>query len=926
MLNISDEVKNLFLTDSTKKQLVIKVDTPDSKKVSDFNYYSGNEYWYGYDAVISPDGFDRLVELQNIVDIQWLYLGEYTRASLYLKLSNITSDPGTLNLRCTVQRQSGNYEYLETTINTADFSSFTKADFYAYETQNETDPITSFLRLEIHNVTQTQFVGRVEIEYFQIELADTVAELPTTYSNLYSKGVDIRRYLPIPDITNDNIDFESFSMTESLCSQENIKFGLSESAHCEFTTVGYDYDLKDRTIRPMIGVDIPIKYDELKIVNWQNDASGYWDVEDTYTEEKAFGWTTERLFNTDLTPYAEYFSEYANLKITLDFKINSFTGDAPDSIRIRIVRHDEDGMQLNYTLPTESVSLYSDWKTVQFNVPYFVDGKATRDIERIYIFSYNGGTYTANYSIRHLGIYLADDADKNTSAPEFDKDMCLVYNGTIDSYLHNDAYIPLGVYQVSDLKLEHSQNLVKQSVTAYDALVKLEQNAANWYTSYMFGISFDEYYSMMDRVQFARQIYATYFNYMDAIGIEKRGTETLVAEYERNDLTVDTDYYLTWNPEEEGSAYEAQYRRLAFYKVNIPDVDASKIYTIYTTNKDNMTDEQMLNDDTYVTNQYKKKVDELGRGITSGSILVEVLNSSQVPIKSYCLNSGDYFPIPGGADSLNIYIRAGLVNYYGDVSDISGHEMFGTMKVYETDKEADLVNKAERLVYYNMGTGDIYPTDSSVTGRDVVRSILELCGCFFRLARATGEPEFVYCTKGGLYPRNDLYPADDLYPRTGTDQLLPNGRYMSVIQDNYQVRDFGCIQIVINKRTNETKSVCEYQYPLDPRSQNAYVINDNIFLCVEEATYDVGGVLDGIFGPMFLQISNMGYVPNLTEALGMPWIECGDRVGILTFSSGFESFIFRRTLKGIQLLIDTYESTGDEYTEAVKEFGYEVYN
>ena len=149
---------------------------------------------------------------------------------------------------------------------------------------------------------------------------------------------------------------------------------------------------------------------------------------------------------------------------------------------------------------------------------------------------------------------------------------------------------------------------------------------------------------------------------------------------------------------------------------------------------------------------------------------------------------------------------------------------------------------------------------------------------------------------------------------------------MSVIQDNYSVKDFGCIQIVIDRRSNETKSVCEYQYPLNPKTQNAYVIKDNIFLCAEEAMYDVGSVLDGIFGPMYLQISNMGYVPNVTEALGMPWIECGDRIGILTFSSGFESFVFRRTLKGIQLLIDTYESTGDEYTEAVKEFGYELYN
>jgi hypothetical protein len=41
---------------------------------------------------------------------------------------------------------------------------------------------------------------------------------------------------------------------------------------------------------------------------------------------------------------------------------------------------------------------------------------------------------------------------------------------------------------------------------------------------------------------------------------------------------------------------------------------------------------------------------------------------------------------------------------------------------------------------------------------------------------------------------------------------------------------------------------------------------------------------------------------------------------------GFETFIFRRTMKGIQLLIDTFESEGDEYNEAIKDFGYELYN
>jgi hypothetical protein len=76
---------------------------------------------------------------------------------------------------------------------------------------------------------------------------------------------------------------------------------------------------------------------------------------------------------------------------------------------------------------------------------------------------------------------------------------------------------------------------------------------------------------------------------------------------------------------------------------------------------------------------------------------------------------------------------------------------------------------------------------------------------------------------------------------------------------------------------------------------------------------------------MYLRISNMSYTPHLTHALGLPWMEVGDRVGLLTENGGIESFIYRRTLKGIQLLSDTYEASGNEYTEAVKDYGYKLW-
>ena len=50
-----------------------------------------------------------------------------------------------------------------------------------------------------------------------------------------------------------------------------------------------------------------------------------------------------------------------------------------------------------------------------------------------------------------------------------------------------------------------------------------------------------------------------------------------------------------------------------------------------------------------------------------------------------------------------------------------------------------------------------------------------------------------------------------------------------------------------------------------------------------------------------------------------------DRIGVLTKTGGAESFVFKRTLKGIQSLHDTFESEGDEYIEAIKDYDYKIW-
>ena len=940
MLDISDEVKSLFLKDSTKKKLIVKVDNPNSKDVSDFNYYTGNEYHYEYDAVINPDNFDILISLDNEVDIQWLYLKKYVRASMYLMLSNITSDSGTLNLRCTIQRQSGAYEYLETTINTADYLTRGKVNFYTYEYNDNDDPITSFIRLEIHNTTNTQFAGRVSRDSYQIEIADDPAEFPTTFLDLYSKGRDMTRYLPVPDITNENIDFESFTMTESLCSQDNLKFGLCESAHCEFTTVGYTHDLKDRTIRPQICVEQPLSYDELLTINWWKDQSGVVSKDEVVNNSKqntgSWLWSDNWMIDTTLEEYDQYFSQAPRVMTGMKIRINSLTsvsGTAPYSFQFGLRYEYADGTA-NYSFGSikHPYTEASDFHFYSLESLYVnaTHGKITTVLRPILKWFDSNGTeltnndvFSINIDYKEFQVYMYDDPTY-TYYPPYDSSTCYVYDGTINEILTGwSVPIPLGVYHVTDLKLEHQQNLVKQHITAYDNIVKLEQNVYNWYTTYMFGMSTSDKSGRYD-IQYARQIYSTYFNLMQQLGLEDRSnyTETLLGTYDYWDDIKPShmvNKWLIWDDSPEVG-------RMQYAEFTISTVDTSKMYMVDAVNVGGDTDKET---ESLVPSDYATNFDSLRRGIaTNGGVLVEFYNSSNVRIDGIVVNRRDYFMVYPNTSYIKIYVPA--YDAYGDGTPF--YRFLDSISIYEVSSAPELVNGYYRLFYYQYTSeaneaAVLFDANSSMTGRDVIHSLLEVCGCFFRLNRSTGKPEFVYCTKGGLYPRNDLYPDDDLYPRSGTDSILPNGRYMSVVQSNYSVQDYGRIQIVRDTDSNETKSICEWEF-IGSDSPNTYLIDDNVFYCNKDLKYEYGSMpyVSELLQNMWINISNMGYVPNVTQALGMPWIECGDRIGILTYTSGFESFIFRRTIKGIQLLIDTFESEGDEYNEAIKDFGYEIYN
>ena len=364
---------------------------------------------------------------------------------------------------------------------------------------------------------------------------------------------------------------------------------------------------------------------------------------------------------------------------------------------------------------------------------------------------------------------------------------------------------------------------------------------------------------------------------------------------------------------------------------NSASFSEDKLLKVTLTPYGNMTDEELFG-----KFAFSDMADYWGKnyhGFPSCASVFVILHNEDGTDTKVLADSGDYIYISTKVTQYEVYYSAGIasINPGDDIIAVGfSNKMLTThvnAKIYEVPEILkELVNAHLRLVYYNYGTQELGSFNSSVSGRDVLRSLLEVNGCFFHMNRY-GKPEIIYASKAGLYPSEKLYPREDLYPRGMNGPLLSMNRYISMECDDYVVENYGKIQIKTQSRVKNGESICSYEYIGNPEGKNTYIIEDNIFYCAEGTVYEYGSQpeVDEMLKNLFDKISNLTYTPHTTKLRGLPFMECGDRVNLITKTGGIESFIFRRTLKGIHALMDTYEASGDEYNEALNTFDYKVY-
>lgn len=191
---------------------------------------------------------------------------------------------------------------------------------------------------------------------------------------------------------------------------------------------------------------------------------------------------------------------------------------------------------------------------------------------------------------------------------------------------------------------------------------------------------------------------------------------------------------------------------------------------------------------------------------------------------------------------------------------------------------------------------------SEITGKDVLTAICEINGCFGHINRQ-GKLTFVYLpTKiQGLYPSDTLYPSNDLYPVEPNSQRIKKSHYMSCKYEDFTTKEIGKIQI--RKEENDIGVAVG-------DGTNCYIIDDN-FLVYGMSTEELQPIAQNILD----KVRYIMYRPFSVECVGDLCLEVGDSVRLSTKYALVESYILKRTIKGIQSLRDTYSSNGREFYE-----------
>ncbi|WP_313074711.1 tail fiber domain-containing protein [Lacrimispora sp.] len=184
---------------------------------------------------------------------------------------------------------------------------------------------------------------------------------------------------------------------------------------------------------------------------------------------------------------------------------------------------------------------------------------------------------------------------------------------------------------------------------------------------------------------------------------------------------------------------------------------------------------------------------------------------------------------------------------------------------------------------------------SKLSGRDAMKAICEINGCFGQID-ITGKFKYVFLGASGLFPSEELYPADDLFPSQMEGENLSHYKPSGTTYEDFLVYGIDKVQI----RQEEGDIGASYG-----AGTNTYTIQGN-FLAYGKSAQELLNIAANVHN----NISRKVYRPCKIVTQALPWVEPGDGIICYTSDDVIETYCLKRTIKGIQAMMDTFEASG----------------
>jgi hypothetical protein len=194
--------------------------------------------------------------------------------------------------------------------------------------------------------------------------------------------------------------------------------------------------------------------------------------------------------------------------------------------------------------------------------------------------------------------------------------------------------------------------------------------------------------------------------------------------------------------------------------------------------------------------------------------------------------------------------------------------------------------------------------DIDLTAKDVLEAICEINGVFGKMSR---DDVFTYVElkpfSRGLFPSKTLYPNKSLFPRKPGNvdtRRLEMGEYKTL-----QVGDTNFEQIT---KLQIRQSEDDIGYIAGDDTGVTYIIQGN-FLTYSAGTEELKTIANNVLS----KISKVIFNPVNITLQGNPCVETGDTIRIIdTNNNVYKSYVLQRTLTGIQMIMDSIISEGDQ--------------